>query len=59
MPFTLGPFRVVPYGVLDLTAYNNDLLGDSVGRVMGGGGVRTSIPFSRLYREMSKANCST
>jgi hypothetical protein len=51
-PFTLGPFRVVPYGVLDLTAYNNDLLGDSKGRVIAGGGVRTSIPFSRLYADV-------
>jgi hypothetical protein len=52
LPFTLGPFRVVPYGVLDLSGYNNDLLGDSTGRVLGGGGVRASIPFSRLYPEV-------
>ncbi len=49
VPFTLGPFRVVPYGVLDLTSYNNDLLGESRGRVLGGGGIRASIPFSHLY----------
>ena len=51
-PFTLGPFRVVPYAVLDLAAYNDDLLGDSRGRVLGGGGVRTSIPFSHLYPDV-------
>jgi hypothetical protein len=52
LPFTLGPFRVVPYAVLDLAGYNNDLLGDSVGRVLGGGGLRASIPFTRLYPEV-------
>jgi hypothetical protein len=52
VPFTLGPFRVVPYGVVDLSSYNNDLLGDSVGRFIGGGGVRASIPFSRLYPQV-------
>jgi hypothetical protein len=52
VPFTLGPFRIVPYAVLDLSSYNNDLLGDSVGRVLGGGGVRASIPFSRLYPDV-------
>jgi hypothetical protein len=49
LPFYLGPVRVVPYGVLDLTAYSNDLNGDSEGRVYGAAGVRASIPFSRLY----------
>ncbi len=52
VPFTLGPFRVVPYAVLDLSSYNNDLQGDSVGRVLGGGGLRASIPFTRLYPEV-------
>jgi hypothetical protein len=49
LPFYLGPVKVVPYGVLDLTAYSNDLNGDAQGRVYGGGGVRTSMPLSRLY----------
>jgi len=48
-PFTLGPFRIAPYGVLDLTYYTEDLNDTSIGRVYGGGGVRASIPFSRLY----------
>jgi hypothetical protein len=51
-PFTLGPFRVAPYGVIDLTYYTEDLEDTSVGRVYGGGGARATIPFSRLYPEV-------
>jgi hypothetical protein len=52
LPFTLGPFRIVPYGVFDLTYYTEDLTGNDRGRVYGGGGVRGSIPFSRLYPDV-------
>jgi len=48
-PFPLGPFKVVPYGVLDLTYYTADVNGQPIGRVYGAGGVRASIPFTRLY----------
>src|SRR5262249_53714239 len=49
LPFTLGALRVVPYGVLDLTYYSRDLTGNERGRVYEGGGVRASIPFTRIY----------
>ncbi len=49
LPLTLGPVKVVPYAMLDLTAYTRDLNGDTTGRVYGGGGVRGSIPFTRVY----------
>ena len=49
LPFYLGPIRVVPYGTLDLTEYTEDLAGSNAGRFIGGGGVRSSIPFSRVY----------
>jgi hypothetical protein len=52
LPFYAGPFKVVPYGVLDLTYYTEDLKGTDVGRVYGGGGVRASIPFTRLYPDI-------
>jgi lipopolysaccharide assembly outer membrane protein LptD (OstA) len=52
LPFYLGPVKIVPYALLDLTAYTNDLNGDAVGRVYGGGGVRSSIPFTRLYPDV-------
>lgn len=52
LPFTLGAFKIVPYGVFDLTDYTTDLDGQNRLRVYGGGGVRGSIPFSRLYPEV-------
>jgi hypothetical protein len=51
-PFDAGPFRVTPYGVLDLAYYSQNVNGDQQGRLYGGGGVKTSIPFSRLYRDV-------
>jgi hypothetical protein len=48
-PFMLGPIRVVPYGVLDLTYYTEDLTGSDRGRIYAGGGVRASMPLTRLY----------
>jgi hypothetical protein len=49
MPLTAGPFKIVPYGNLDLTYYTQDLEGTDVGRVYGGAGILASIPFSHLY----------
>jgi hypothetical protein len=52
LPFSLGALRLVPYGKLDLTAYSRDLNGDSIGRVIGGGGLRGSIPFTRIFPDV-------
>jgi hypothetical protein len=52
LPFNLGPFRVQPYGVVELTEYTQDLTGSSRGRFYGGGGVRASVPLSRLYPDV-------
>ena len=52
LPFTLGPFRLVPYVMGDVAYYSKDLGGDDVGRVWGGVGVRGSIPFTRLYPDI-------
>jgi hypothetical protein len=52
-PLPVGPLKVVPYGVIDVTYYTQDAVGDSRTRVYGGGGVRTSMPLSRLYPEAS------
>jgi hypothetical protein len=59
-PFTLGAFRIVPYGKLDLAAYtgSTDTLGpdkqfQDIGRVWGEAGVRASIPFSRLFPDVN------
>ena len=55
LPFQLGAVRLAPYGVLDLTQYTQDLTrdDDGRGRAYGGGGVRGSLPFSRLYSDAS------
>ena len=52
VPFAAGPVKIVPYGILDLTEYTQDLAGNEVGRVWGAGGVRASIPFSRIYPDV-------
>ncbi|MBM3978865.1 MAG: LPS assembly protein LptD [Planctomycetes bacterium] len=52
-PLELGPLKLAPYGVLDLTEYTNELTGNEIGRVVGGGGARASVPFSRLYGDVT------
>jgi len=52
LPFTLGPFKLVPYATLDLADYTRDLADQERGRVYGGLGLRGSIPFSRLYPDI-------
>ena len=52
LPFDLGPFRLEPFGVGSATAYTEDARGESNGRLYGGGGLKASIPFSRLYPEV-------
>ena len=47
--------RVVPYEVVDLTEYTEDLTGEARGRFYGGGGVRASLPLTRLYPEAQSA----
>jgi hypothetical protein len=51
-PFDVGAFRVVPYGVLDVAYYSQDNNGDQNGRLYGGGGLRTSVPLSKLYPDI-------
>jgi len=53
LPFDLGPVKLAPYGKLDTTYYSNDLTGDDRGRLYGGGGVRGSLPLSRVYEGAS------
>jgi hypothetical protein len=52
LPFYVGPVKVAPYGILDLTYYTEDLTGTDQGRVYGAGGVRASLPMSRLYPDV-------
>lgn len=52
LPFYLGPVRVAPYGIVDLTYYSNDLTGEDRGRFYGAGGVRANMPLTRLYPDI-------
>ncbi|MCC6421645.1 MAG: hypothetical protein IT429_25780 [Gemmataceae bacterium] len=52
LPFPVYDLKVVPYVVGDLTYYSEDVYGSPDGRAYGGGGVRTSLPLSRLYPEI-------
>lgn len=51
VPFDLGPVRLVPYGILDLAHYTDDLNGNDRSRLYGGGGARAAMTVSRLYRD--------
>ena len=53
IPFDLGPARLEPYALVDMTYYSRDLTGEDRGRILGAGGVRASIPFSKLYADAS------
>ena len=53
LPFYVGPVKVVPYAEIDTAYYTNDLMGEAQGRVWGGGGFRTSIPFTRLFPDIT------
>jgi hypothetical protein len=53
VPLELGPVKLAPYGILDLTEYTSDLNGNTVGRAYGAGGARASLPFSRLYGDVA------
>ncbi len=52
IPFNLGAFKLAPYAVLDLTYYTEDINKNDIGRVLGGGGARASLPFSRLFPDV-------
>ncbi len=51
LPWDVGPCKVVPYLVGDMAYYTNDVSDAGRGRLLGGGGLRGSVPFSRLYPE--------
>src|SRR5262249_1533934 len=52
LPFYLGPVKMVPYGIVDLTWYSNDLADENRGRFYGAAGARASIPFTRPYPDI-------
>ncbi len=52
LPFYAGPFKLVPYIVGEAAYYTEDITGVDRGRLYYGGGIRGSIPFSRLYPDV-------
>jgi hypothetical protein len=52
LPFNVGPLKVVPYGLLDLTYYSDDLTGNDASRAWYGGGVRANLPLTRIYSDV-------
>jgi hypothetical protein len=53
-PFQLGAVKVVPYGLLNTTWYEETMTDpDGTARFYAGGGVRASLPLSRVYPEAS------
>jgi lipopolysaccharide export system protein LptA len=53
MPLSLGPVKVVPYGILDTTYYTQDLAGNDRGRFYIAGGVRDSMSLTHIYPTVS------
>lgn len=52
LPFSLGDLRLAPFGLIDLTQYTANNYDQSVGRFYGGGGMRGSVPLSRLFPDV-------
>jgi hypothetical protein len=52
LPLNVGPFKLVPYGQLDLTYYTNTLTDEPQGRVYGGGGARVSLPLTQVFSDV-------
>lgn len=48
LPFVLGPVKLSPYGRLDTAYYTNTLEDGGGGRLAGGGGLRGSLPLTRV-----------
>lgn len=51
-PLNLGPFKFVPFGVVDLTGYSNDINGDTRGRFYAAAGARASLPMSKYFPDV-------
>lgn len=53
IPFSVGPLRFVPYGMWNLTGYSQDIVRNPVGRSWEAAGIRASVPFTHLYRNVA------
>ncbi|NLS92366.1 MAG: organic solvent tolerance protein OstA [Planctomycetaceae bacterium] len=48
LPFQLGPFKIVPYGLGEFAHWGADVNGDDLQRLYGQAGVRASLPVWRV-----------
>lgn len=49
LPLSLGPWEVTPFVVGQFSGYTDTPIDDPIGRLYGAAGVRTSLPFYRIY----------
>lgn len=52
LPTNIGPWQVTPFLVGEFGAYSDAVTANGLGRVYGAGGIRTSLPFWRIYPEV-------
>jgi hypothetical protein len=52
MPIPVGDLKLVPYITGDLAYYGDNINKVDVGRMIGGGGVRASLPLSRFFPDV-------
>ncbi len=48
MPVQAGPFKIVPFAIGEAAQYGQDINGDDLTRLWGGGGIRANLPLSRV-----------
>lgn len=48
LPLQTGPVKVIPFAIGEAAHYGEDVNGDSLTRLWGGGGVRANLPLSRI-----------
>ena len=51
-PFLLGPFKLSPYAMGEAAYWQEDFSGNSLSRLYGSAGLRGSIEFTRIFREV-------
>ncbi len=55
MPLELGPIKFVPFLSGEASHYGEDINGDSLGRLIGQAGVRSSLPMWKVDHQVSSA----
>ena len=48
MPVQAGPVKVVPFAIGEASLYGEDVNGQDLSRLWGGGGIRANLPLSRI-----------